>query len=81
MRIGETLHALCAAAARGEITEAQRAELRDALDPVLATAAHGLRVAADALDGPDPEVAALYLIDALDSLDRALARTTPRLPA
>lgn len=74
-----TIRAVRAAAGADNLDSDTRAALRSALAPVLATAAHGLTVASAALDGPDPEVGAAYLLDTLESLSRALDRAAPRL--
>lgn len=72
--------ALDAVINRGTFSVEQRNEIRSALAPALRAASHGFAVALGALEGPDPEVAALFARDTLRSLHRDLARASSRLP-
>ena len=56
----------------------RRAEIRRALPPVLGDLRHGLDLATNALDGPDPEVALDYLRIVLSDAAKDLARVTRR---
>lgn len=77
----QTIRAVRAAGAAESLDADERAELRRVLLPLLVNAAHGMAVARDALGGPDPEMAAMYLHDTLVSLAGGLARSSRSLPS
>jgi hypothetical protein len=72
--------ALDGLARRDDLSAAERARIVAVLRPAFGAAVHGLAVALDALDGPDPEVAAMYARDALVSLGEQITRDALRLP-
>lgn len=63
-----------------ELTASDRARIRAELEPVAAQAAHGLAVAHEALNGPDPEMGALMLAQTVDALLQGLRQARARLP-
>jgi hypothetical protein len=63
-----------------EVTAEVRALIRETLAGPLEEMERSARLAADALDGPDPEVGLLYALDAMSRLSSTLMALNARIP-
>jgi plasmid stability protein len=76
----DAFHQLRSVALSDDVSSEVRALLRDALAGPLEEMERSARLAADALDGPDPEVGLLYILDAASRLGSTLMALNARIP-